>query len=161
MKCIFCPLLLLTMMTVSHSVCADADITFHGRLIEATPCVVNGGEMVTVDFGDDVMTTRIGEGLISDKYWASFTFTNDCPNGALVRYQIQGTPASSGNKILAGNRPGLGFTFWNVDYIAINEWFTRDLGGHPFIYVIPARVNGATISGGAINTYATLLAEYQ
>lgn len=146
-------------LTTSGYCLADADITFHGRLVETVPCEVNGGEVITVDFGDEVMTTRIEDGAIGGTYTQSFTFSSDCPPGTLLRYQIKGT-ASADNKLLTGDRDGLGFRFWHVDYLTLNEWFTTSTP-IPRIYVTPARMGNAVIEGGEFNTLATLLAEYQ
>lgn len=145
----------------SHHCLADADISFHGRLVEYVPCVVNGGEDITVDFGDEVMTTRIEDGAFDGAYAMSFLLSNDCPSGSLIRYQIKGTAVASDNKLLAGDRDGLGFRFWHTDYLTLNKWFNSTSGGIPIIYVAPARVNDTAIEGGPFRIVATLLAEYQ
>lgn len=144
--------------SISHSL-ADADITFHGSLVEYVPCMV-GGEIITVDFGDEVMTTRIEDGSIGGTYTRTFLFSNDCPSDALIRYQIKGPTAYSDDKMLVGDRDGLGFRFWHLDYLTLNDWFTS-ASQSPIIYVTPARLSGAVIEGGAFSTVATLLAEYQ
>lgn len=151
---------ILLFMTASSHCTADADISFHGRLVEYVPCVVNGGEDIIIDFGDEVMTSRINDGSPEGDYTMSFQLSNDCLIGALIRYQIKGSTVPSDNKTLEGDREGLGFRFWLNDYLTLNTWFTATTG-LPIIYVTPARVNGVAINGGQFSTVATLLAEYQ
>ncbi|MGN8010270.1 fimbrial protein [Enterobacter sp. 22325] len=151
---------ILFFITASSHCAADADISFHGRLVEYVPCIVNSGEEIIVDFGDDVMTSRIDDGSPGGDYTMSFQVSNDCPFNALIRYQIKGKTVSLDNKTLAGDREGLGFRFWQNDYLTLNTWFTTTTAD-PTIYVTPARVNGVAINGGQFSTVATLLAEYQ
>ena len=147
-------------VSVSNRCFADANISFRGSLVEGVPCVVNGGENIIVNFGDEVMTTRIEDGSVGGIYSKSFVLSNDCPAGESVRYQIKATAASADNKVLIGDRTGLGFTFWSGEYLTVNTWLpTR--GGESYIYVTPTRLNGAVISGGTFNTHATILVEYQ
>ena len=139
---------------------ADADITFHGTLKEAPPCVVNGNELIVVDFGSEVMTTRID----GTTYSRPVRFTVDCTAAIsnLQRVRISGTPASFGNSVLAGDRTGFGFAFSSGDSpVKLDEWLNFTAPQVPSISVTPVKQDGVTLTGGAFRTLASLVVDYQ
>jgi len=140
---------------------ADADIHFHGRLIERIPCVVNNGNMIEVDFGPEVMTTRI-EDTDGNLYNQDFSITLGCPTND-VRLKISGGAAGFDPELLAGNQSGLGFRFLNAsNTLPVNTWVdisSANAGSYTF-RVRPVRQDGVTLEGGDFTTFASLMVDY-
>jgi len=103
-------LVMLVMGSASRAF-ADADMTFHGTLLEAPPCEVNGNELIVVNFGDEVMTTRID----GTRYRERVLFTVDCSAATsyLQKVRISGTPAAFNSNLLAASQTGFGFAFYH------------------------------------------------
>ncbi|WP_318373706.1 fimbrial protein [Enterobacter sp.] len=139
---------------------ADADITFHGTLLEAPPCEVNGNELIVVDFGNDVMTTRID----GTNYRQMVRFTVDCSaaTSLLQKVRISGTPAAFDNNLLAGDRSGFGFAFYHgAALMPLDSAVSFTAPTVPTLYVVPVKQDGVTLTGGAFRTLASLVVEYQ
>ncbi|WP_316507411.1 fimbrial protein [Klebsiella oxytoca] len=83
-------LLLLLTVCISGSVLADATVNFSGTLIEAPPCVVNNNNVITVNFGNEVMTTRID----GTQYRKPIDFDLDCSMAVSSKQKVRitGTP---------------------------------------------------------------------
>lgn len=98
---------------VSHPVLADADISFHGTLIEEPPCVINGGETVTVPFGDVLITrvTDVGNQGTLDVDYIPFQVRVECANTSqYLRVRLSGTPIEGehGIAVFSSGVAGLG-----------------------------------------------------
>ncbi|PNF13480.1 exotoxin [Enterobacter cancerogenus] len=154
-------LMALTMaMVPAPSAFADADVTFHGTLLEAPPCEINGNELIVVDFGNEVMTTRVD----GTNYRQAVRFTVDCSaaTSLLQKVRISGTPATFDNSLLAGSQTGFGFAFYNnVTPMPLGSAVTFTAPTVPPLYVIPVKQSGVTLTGGAFSTLASLIVEYQ
>ncbi|NCB59542.1 MAG: hypothetical protein EOM46_19130, partial [Gammaproteobacteria bacterium] len=88
------------------SALADATVNFSGTLIEAPPCVVHNNNVITVNFGNEVMTTRID----GTQYRKLIDFDLDCSMAVSSKQKVRitGTAASFDSTALAGGQSGLG-----------------------------------------------------
>lgn len=139
---------------------ADANVTFHGTLIEAPPCVVNGGNKIVVDFGNEVMTTRI-DGIA---YKERIAFTLDCSEAldSKQKVRITGTTAGFDTQALAGNQTGFGVAIYNgAERYTPGEWLPFTDPSVPELYAVPVKQDGVTLSGGAFSILASLVVDYQ
>ncbi len=147
-------------LTPAQRAQADADITFHGTLLEAPPCMVNNNEPIVVDFGNEVMTTRID----GANYKKPVLFTVDCSEAISIaqKVRISGTTATFDSGVLAGDQGGFGFAFYNGNSpLLVDKWVNFNAPLVPSLYVVPVKQEGVTLNGGAFRTLASLVVEYQ
>lgn len=155
-------LALLTMLTASA---AQAEIAtyFHGYLLESPPCVVNGGEQIVVDFGEEVMTTRVD----GQQYRERIDFTLDCSAAisSKQKVRISGSTTTEGfdGTVLSTPKAGLGLALWHDEVrYAPGEWLAFDADETlPVLYAVPVKATGATLSGGSFSVLASLVVDYQ
>lgn len=139
-----------------------ADVTFHGTLIEAPPCVINAGKPVVVDFGNEVMTTRID----GSAYRQRIPVDLDC-SAALSSKQklrITGTPAGFDALALSGGSAQAGFgiaLYEGSGRYTPGEWLPFTDPAVPELYAVPVKQDGVTLTGGAFSILASLVVDYQ
>ncbi|MGA4650075.1 fimbrial protein [Citrobacter portucalensis] len=159
------PLLAVACLVLGGIQCAQADavITFHGKLNEAPPCVVNGNELIKVDFGDEVMTTR----LDGKNYRQEVRFKVDC-SAATSNYQrvrISGPLADfnlGGKGLLNGGQNGFGLALYNGENpMAPGEWINFTAPTVPPLFVVPVKKDGESLGEGYFRTLASLVVDYQ
>lgn len=154
-----------------HSV-ADADVTFHGTLIESGPCVVNNGEQIVINFGDNVQTTRIAQGnelpdvLYIAQYSQTFNVNVTCPkdvdNIKTMLFKIKGTQSSFESTGLAGDREGFAFVFgFGLGRFPVNSWVDIGKGDSFNFAVAPVRKDNYVPDGGSFSTLASFIVDYQ
>jgi len=139
---------------------AEAEVTFHGELIEAPPCIVNGGEPIVVDFGNEVMTTRID----GTEYKKRIAFTLDCSEAISQKQKLRisgGTAAAFDPQAIAGDRAGFGIALYegNNRYTP-GDWLPFTEPAVPELYAVPVKQDGVTLSGGAFSILASLVVAY-
>ena len=139
----------------------EAEITFHGTLIEAPPCVVNDGRPVVVDFGNEVMTTRIN----GNEYLKRIDFTLDCNGSAPGMQQLRisgGTLTGFDPQALAGDQPGFGIALYEGSKrYTPGTWLPLTDPTVPELYAVPVKQDGTTLTGGAFSILASLVVDYQ
>ncbi len=135
-------------------------MAFHGTLIEVPPCVVNDGRQVVVDFGDEVMTTRID----GSRYKQRIEFTVDCSVefSSLQKMRIEGSAAGFDPTVLSGNHAGFGIALYHNDTrYTPGDWLAFNGADLPVLYAAPVKQDGSTLSGGAFSVLASLVVDYQ
>lgn len=163
-KVMTAPLLLAICLVSTERVWADAEVTFRGTLIEAPPCVVNNNELITVSFGDEVMTTRV-DGV---NYRQAVPFTLDCSEALSVAQKIRITGATTNNgferEVLDGSTSinGLGIALYNGNVaLAPGSWINFNWPNVPLLFAVPVKKSGETLSGGSFRVLASLVVDYQ
>lgn len=164
------PLLFLIVLIAPPTLSADregnrqrsesADIAFHGTLIEVPPCVVNDGQQVVVDFGDEIMTTRV-DGI---QYKQRIAFTVDCgvAFSPLQKVRIEGSPADFDPTVLNSNLAGFGIALYHDDArYTPGKWLAFNDADLPALYAAPIKQDGITLGGGAFSVLASLVVDYQ
>jgi type 1 fimbria pilin len=154
------PALLALAGSVALSPVRADDVDFRGTLIEQPPCVINDGELITVDFGDEVMTTRID----GKQYTENVDFSLDCSaavGNAPLKLRVAGTKAGFA-EALDAQIPGLGIAL-TLDGQALkpNEWQTFSSTVRPRITAVPVKDEAVTLDGGSFRVLASLEMEYQ
>lgn len=141
------------------SVRAD-DIGFKGSLVEQAPCVINDGKLITVDFGNEVMTTRID----GKNYSETVDFSLDCSatvGNAPLKLRVSGAKAGFA-EALDGLVPGLGIAlFLHGLPLKPNEWQTFSSTVKPEIRAVLVKDAAVTLNGGSFRVLASLEMEYQ
>jgi type 1 fimbria pilin len=139
---------------------ADAEVNFKGTLIEAPPCVVNNNENIVVDFGNEVMTTRVD----GSNYREKVLFTLDCSEAlsSKQKVRISGTTTGFDSQALATSQNGLAIAIYNgATRYTPGEWVNFTDPDLPKFEAVPVKEDGVTLSGGAFNTLASLVVDYQ
>ncbi|MGK9009927.1 fimbrial protein [Serratia marcescens] len=124
------------------------------------PCVINNNNLIEVNFGNDVMTTRIDGNYKKQPVVYSVECKN-APNNAM-KLQVQGTGADFDSKVLKTNKGGLGVALLrNGTRQPINSWVNFTYPNLPTLEAVPVKQAGASLSGGAFSAGATMKVEYQ
>jgi type 1 fimbria pilin len=147
--------------SISNRAAADADITFHGTLLEAPPCVVNGGHNIVVDFGNEMMTNRVDGTLYRQK----IAFTLDCSEATGLEQKIRISGASVttlDGEVLSTPLSGLGLALYQGETrYTPGKWIAFTDPDVPELYVVPVRLSGEDPAGGAFSVLASLVVDYQ
>ncbi|MCW0355037.1 fimbrial protein [Pantoea ananatis] len=139
-----------------------AEVSFSGTLLESPPCVVNSNRDIVVDFGDEVMTTRID----GTQYRQKIEFTIDCTSAisSKQKIRISGTTTSAGyaGEVISTPKKGLGIALYHdsVRY-SPGEWLNFNVPNIPTFYAVPEKNKSEAMSGGVFNAKASLVVEYQ
>lgn len=142
----------------SHA--AQPYIKFDGTLIEPPPCTINGGAPINVDFGNEVMTTRV-DGI---NYIKDIIFSLECSGATskTLRLQIKGTGASFDSTKLASDKADLAIALTaNGSAFPVNQWLNYNDPSKPVLKAVPVKKDNATLTGGAFKATATMMIDYQ
>ncbi|MBW1214090.1 fimbrial protein [Pantoea allii] len=154
--------LFFTLFVTAHSTHAEFVVALHGVLLEAPPCIVNEGKTIIVDFGDEVITSRVNGQLYRQKI--DFTLNCDSTIKTKQKLRISGNTASDGfdGTVILTEKKGLGIALYagNRRYTP-GEWLDFDTSSIPQLYAVPEKQNGITLTGGAFSALASLIVEYQ
>lgn len=129
-------------------------------IVAPPPCVINDNNLIEVNFGNDVITTRIDGSYKKQPVVYSAGCINALNNA--MKMQIQGTGASFDSDVLKTNRDDLGVALLrNGNRQPINAWVNFTYPVLPTFEAVPVKRAGATLSGGAFSAGATMMVEYQ
>lgn len=158
-----------------HSV-ADADVTFHGALVESVPCDISGGETIVADFGDSLQTTRLIESsaapttglqLLQKRQVVIAPLITCAESSNSIRLKVKGDAASFNSNALAGDREGVGFLFGTngKDMLPVNQWGVASSSNThqtaPMIPILMIRQDNYVPEAGPFDVMASLIANYQ
>ncbi|CAI1115144.1 Minor fimbrial protein prsF precursor [Serratia proteamaculans] len=137
------------------------NMQFFGTLIEPPPCVINGDQPIEINFGDDVMTTRV-DGSAYKKMPVSYTLTCSSPATNALRMQIEGTAAAFSSQQLGTDKTNLGIALLNNGAaLGVNRWFNFTYPAKPVLEAVPAKNPAGALTGGAFNATATMKIDYR
>lgn len=143
------------------SIAANAmPVNIRGTIILPPPCTINNNQTIRVDFGDEVMTTRIDG--INYKQTIVYSLNCDIQKSNNLKMSIQGGTAGFGTGYLSTNKSDLGIAlYYGTQRLNINTWFNYTYPNQPVLYAVPVKRSGATLTGGEFTASATLLIDYQ
>lgn len=135
-------------------------VNIRGTVILPPPCTINNNQTIRVDFGDEVMTTRIDG--VNYKQTIVYSLNCEIQKSNQLKMSIQGGTANFGTGLLSTNRADLGIAlYYETQKLNINSWFNYTYPTQPVLYAVPVKRSGATLTGGEFNASATLLIDYQ
>lgn len=139
---------------------AATTVSVRVTVLAPLPCVINGNQPIEVNFGDEVMTTRVnGENYRTP---VDYSVTCDKPEKNGMRLLIAGTGAGFDGKLLQTNVGGLGIAFLNNGArIALNSWQNFTFPVLPKLEAVPVKQANATLPTGEFTASATLRVDYQ
>ncbi|MDA8478796.1 fimbrial protein [Citrobacter sp. Awk 4] len=139
---------------------AIATINVTVTIVAPPPCVINNNIPIEVNFGNDVMTTRIDGSYRKQPVVYSVECKNVSNNA--MKMQIQGIGAEFDGDVLQTNKDGLGVALLrNGNRQPINSWVNFTYPSLPTFEAVPIRQAGVTLSGGDFSAGATMEVEFQ
>ncbi|CAI0906165.1 fimbrial protein [Serratia proteamaculans] len=149
-----------TGMSLSGSVQAE-NMRFFGTLIEPPPCVINGDKPIEVNFGNDVMTSRV-DGTSYKKMPVPYTLNCTGTATNALRMQIEGTAAGFNNQWLNGNKTNFAIALLKDGAAqGVNRWFNFTYPAVPVLEAVPAKNPAGALTGGTFNATATMKIDYR
>ena len=140
----------------------DVDMTFRGTLIEPPPCTINDGERVDVDFGERVGINKV-DGV---NYRQIMNYQITCNNAGsgswALTLSLTGAAAGFDEQALQTNKTDLGIRVYQNDKpFTPGSSLAIDISNPPRLEAVPVKREGATLTEGAFESWATLRADYQ
>ncbi|MFP7326996.1 fimbrial protein [Serratia marcescens] len=135
-------------------------VTVSVTVLAPFPCVINGGKPIEVNFGDEILTTRID----GNNYRQQVEYALACSGQAknAMRLQIAGGSASFNGQLLQTSVNGVGIAFLlNGSRIALNSWQNFTYPALPTLEAVPVKQGGVQLPTGEFSASATLRADYQ
>ncbi|MGP0873348.1 fimbrial protein [Serratia sp. CY81684] len=155
-----CGLVMWVLMFGPQAQAASTTIKVTVTIVAPPPCVINNNNLIEVNFGNDVMTTRI-DGSYKKQPVVYSVECKNAPNNAM-KMQIQGTGASFDGEVLQTNKDGLGVALLrNGSRQPINSWINFTYPTKPTLEAVPVKQAGATLRGGEFSAGASMKVEYQ
>ncbi|HGM5966642.1 TPA: fimbrial protein [Serratia marcescens] len=136
------------------------NITVSVTVLAPLPCVFDGNKPIEVNFGDEVLTTRID----GSNYRMPVVYLLTCSGQGknAMKLQIAGSGASFNSQLLQTNVNGLGIALLrNGTRIPLNSWQNFTYPSLPTLEAVPVRQAGVELPAGEFNASATLRADYQ
>ncbi|WP_368927384.1 fimbrial protein [Serratia marcescens] len=139
---------------------AASTVTVKVTVMAPLPCEINGNKPIEVDFGDEVLTTRID----GNNYRTPVVYTVTCskPEKNGMRLMIAGTGAGFDGKLLQTSVAGMGIAFLKDDArIALNSWQHFTYPALPKLEAAPVKQANVALPTGEFTASATLRVDYQ
>lgn len=137
------------------------DVFFTGKLVAPPPCIINGNNAISVDFGENILIGRI-DGV---NYEQPINYTMDCSGAASTEQMLMmaGDPFPSNPIFLATSKPGLGIKIKVNNYPGwpLNTFINFTDPARPTLKAVLVRDSNVTLTGGAFTATATLVVNYQ
>lgn len=153
--------LLFLCIIVSSPLALAVPATFHGTLIEPPPCTINNGKDIDVDFGTDLLTTRV-DGI---NYEKMVPYTIECNVDAksnLLKLQLTGTGAGFDSTVLATQKMDLAVELRNSGTkMPLNTWVNFVYPTTLVLTAVPVKRANSELTGGAFNATGTMQVDYQ
>lgn len=125
------------------------------------PCIINGNKPIEVDFGDEVMTTRIDGSNYRTPVRYSITCNGTPPKNGM-RLRIAGAATGFNSQLLKTNFSELGIRFFYNDVsLALNSWQNFTYPEMPKLEAVPVKQTNTTLPTGEFTAAATLHVDYQ
>ncbi|QNQ55446.1 fimbrial protein [Serratia liquefaciens] len=155
--------MIVTPILFSGTVLAEGEMSFKGTLIEPPDCTINGGQTIVVDFGNEVMTSRVDGQMYSKPVEHGLKCDGLKIPG--MKLKIEGIPASFDDKSLKTSNEHLAIQI-SADSkpLSINTWLKFDHGTTPQIpklTVVPLKKKDGVLKGGEFTATATMKIDYE
>ncbi|CAI1945644.1 putative minor fimbrial subunit StfF [Serratia quinivorans] len=132
-----------------------------GTLIEPPPCTINDGNRVNVDFGERVGINKVNG--VNYRQLMNYQITCDSTaNGDwALRLSLSAMPAAFDKEALLSSKTDLGIRVYQND-VPFTPGSTLVISSKapPRLEAVPVKREGATLTEGTFEAWATLRAEY-
>ncbi|MGF6191421.1 fimbrial protein [Serratia sp. 2723] len=140
----------------------EADMTFHGTLIEPPPCTINDGNQVDIDFGERVGINKVDG--VNYRQPLNYQITCDKAVGGswALTLSLSGSAAGFDSEALLTDKTDLGIRVYQNDKpFTPNSTLKINLDSLPRLEAVPIKQAGATLTEGVFEAWATLRADYE
>lgn len=145
-------------------------LTISGMVVDAPQCTVNGNNLITVDFGDDVEIHKL-DGVSYKKTKLTYSMKCDGLTKPKLKISVTGQQAGFGSGLLYTNRTGLGIRMY-YDSTPLNVGTSAEsstsvnfdyngAGSEPLLYAVPVAQAGVRLTSGNFTGNGTLIIDYQ
>lgn len=126
--------------------------------IVAATCVVNNNQEISVEFGDNILTTSVN-GIDHKK---EIPYTVKCSAGQRTQLRFLGDNASFNANYIKTSAADLGIAFSIADgsLLKNGQWMDFDSSSPPKLYAVPVKNQTAELSGGLFTASAVLQVRY-
>lgn len=138
---------------------ATATVTVKVTVV-APPCEINNNNLIEVNFGNDVMTTRVD----GDYKKMPIVYSVQCKGGAsnALKMLIDGDGAAFDGEVLGTAKTDFGIALLNNgSRMPIKTWLDFNYPDLPKLEAVPVKRTGASLTGGPFSAGATMKVEYQ
>lgn len=139
---------------------ANTMVTVKVTVVAAPPCIINDDQAIDVDFGSELLTTKID----GSNYIKTVDYTLECKNNTsnAMKMQVQGSATTFDSSALQTNMKDLGVALKaNGSALTINNWMNFTYPNKPVLQAVPVKRAGSSLSGGDFVAAATLMVAYQ
>ena len=148
----------LVMATLGAEAATTSDIRVK-VVVLAPPCVINSNNTIEVNFGNDVLTTRVDGNY--KKMLVKYSLLCGSASDA-VKLLIDGNGADFAMQVLRTNKTDVGIEILNNSQrLPINSWLNFTYPNLPKLEAVIVKRPGSTLTGGPFSASATLKVEYQ
>ncbi|CNC53431.1 exported pilin protein [Yersinia intermedia] len=155
--------ILLLTSTLAHSEDSRTTVTVKVTVIAPASCVLNDGNAVNVDFGNDMVTKKVDGSNYKRPIPVNLVCTGVTNNA--MKFQLKGTRASfGGTNILATNNPNLGIAIQILGLnvaVPLNSNVSFTYPNIVKLQAVPVKKPDSTLSSGKFSAGATLTVDYQ
>lgn len=155
----FCQLtVILLYSALSHA--APGDMTFKGTLIDQPACTISQGTDPYVNFGKDILTTKI-DGV---NYKKEANYTIACSNNVnnSLRMRLEGQGSSFDSKAVLTSNKDVGVAIYiGSTRVGVNEWFNFTYPTKPVINLVPVKKTNVILKGGSFSGAVQFKVDYQ
>lgn len=157
----FLPLMLSIASGSAVAGTAQQNVTITVTVVAAQPCTFNNGNDVTVDFGNDVITTQVDGNNYRKPVPYNLVCTGLTKNALKLQFDGMGAGFDAG--VLGTSNPLLGVRLMDANGTQVppKSWLNFTYPNMPVISAVPVKQAGSTLTGGTFTGAATLLVEYQ
>ncbi|CAI1174358.1 putative minor fimbrial subunit StfF [Serratia quinivorans] len=139
---------------------AATPINISGTIMAPPPCVINGEKTIMVDFGENVVISRID----GSNYLTTIKYTLECKEQTknAMKLMIAGTAAGFNSDLIQTFRTDLGIALkQNGQPLRVNQWMNFNYPAQPVLQAVPVKKPGADLPTGGFFAGATLKVDYQ
>ncbi|WP_454877357.1 fimbrial protein [Serratia inhibens] len=158
------PALVTLLLLAVAAFCTDSDavttINISGTVIAPLSCVINGNQIIEVNFGNDLVTTRVD----GSRYMKTLDYTLTCKNNTsnAIKMKFQGNATAFNNSALQTEQADLGVELRaNGQPMPINNWLNFTYPNKPLLQAVPVKRDGGVLKVGDFSAGATLMVDYQ
>lgn len=147
-------------LSALRAVADTSTVTIKVTVIAPPPCTINGDQVIDVDFGNEVVTSRV-DGV---NYLKTVDYSLDCQGGNsnAMKLQIKGIVTTFDRSALQTNVKDFGIALRaNGQALVINDWVKFTYPAKPLLQAVPVKKTGVTLPGGDFSAGATLMVDYQ
>lgn len=141
----------------------DTSQVYISGIITDSLCDISDSETIEVNFGDEIIASKI-DGVNYSKA-IEFDFICKLDTGTPLKLKISGSPTLDWGqgKFISTTNKNLGIKIFIGDgqQLMPNEWFNFDYPNTPSISAVLVKNNDATLEGGEFHGYALLKIEVQ